>query len=184
MPRVFAGIATSIDLTRELKTYRRAFENERWTYKTDYHLTLAFIGNVEDAVVDQAREALIQVALRNFQFDFVADEFGSFPEPNDAIVFWAGSCKKCKPLLDLASDLRTEFSVRNVPFDQKPFMPHITLSRFRRGMDVRDRMKKFNRQIISVSNLVLFSTRPSDVVPRYSRLVEFPLKPPESEYTY
>lgn len=175
MPRVFAGIAAPMDLTRELKSFRNAIEHEKWTYKTDYHLTLAFIGSVDDSQIDVISAALREVASRNQRFDFVADEFGAFPEKSDAIVFWAGAGKKCQPLLDLGADVRAEFTNRNISFDPKPFMPHITLSRFRRGANLRDRMKKFNRQVIDVSQIVLFSTRPSDEVPRYQKLAEFPL---------
>jgi len=72
--------------------------------------------------------------------------------------------------------VRSGLFARGISYDEKPFLPHITLSRIKRGADLRDRVKKFNRQIINVNTLVLFSSRPSDEVPRYEKLFEFPLK--------
>lgn len=177
MPRVFAGISTTLDLSRELKNWRHEFDNkninEKWTHKTDYHMTLAFLGSAEESQLEKIQIALDQVAARHNSFSFLLDEFATFPEPKDAHVFFAGSTKKSSELLSLAEDVRNELTFQNIPFDPKPFLPHVTLSRIKKGIDLRHRIKRFNRQLIEVKSIVLFATRPSDEVPRYEKLSQF-----------
>jgi len=73
MSRVFVGIPTPIDLSRELKNWRQALEHEKWTHKVDYHMTLAFIGSIEDPGIPPILDVLSHVASLTPSFEFSVD---------------------------------------------------------------------------------------------------------------
>jgi 2'-5' RNA ligase len=95
------------------------------------HLTLAFLGDVDTARVEDARRAAATVRAR--PFDLVLDRLGSFRR---ARVAWAGCQAPDSALLQLAAALAQ--ALRNEAFvlEARPFSPHLTLVR-----DLRDALR-------------------------------------------
>ncbi len=91
------------------------------------HLTLAFLGEVDQAGIAAATEAL-EVACANVgPIPFCSDGLGKFGRANDATL-WLGITPQPQ-LTDLVTRLREELTARDVAFDTKPFKAHITLAR-------------------------------------------------------
>ncbi len=84
------------------------------------HMTLAFIGEWEDP---RAAEAALPRA--GTPFPLTLDRLGLFP---GAKVLWAG-VEESAALSALAERVRTSLSGAGIPYDKKPFVPHITLLR-------------------------------------------------------
>ena len=90
------------------------------TFPKDFHLTLKFLGEVED---DSAKENLRDISSKAFTLE--AEQFGAFPNMKHAAVLWLGlkenaSLNALKQKIDLAlKDFKDDHS----------FYPHITLAR-------------------------------------------------------
>ncbi len=84
------------------------------------HLTLAFIGDYPDP--NRVLSAMEKVHFS--PFPMALRDIGSF----SGQVVWAG-VRESEPLLQLADCLRQELAGADIPFDRKPFLPHITLFR-------------------------------------------------------
>ena len=88
------------------------------------HVTLAFLGEVSDARLNDARQAA--AAVRAPAFELAIDEMGSF---RPAGVAWAG-CSQVPPALEaLQSSLALELRERAFSLEDRPFVAHITLAR-------------------------------------------------------
>jgi 2'-5' RNA ligase len=87
------------------------------------HLTLAFIGELDEARA--ARVAAALEAMPATEFTWTLDRVGAFDR---ARVLWAAG-PDSPPLTDLAGRVRTLLDELRVPYDRKPFVAHVTLLR-------------------------------------------------------
>ena len=99
----------------------------RFLDRDTYHLTLAFLGDVDDAEAGRAMDALDTACASATPIMLAPDGLGKFGRPADATL-WLGITGE-PALMALAEQLRDELAARDVPFDPKPFRPHITLGR-------------------------------------------------------
>ena len=118
---------TAIILNEEMKDALIEAQNQmyeggvsgKYSPEENLHLTLAFIGEYPDAeeVMD------IISSVRFTPFDISLDGFGSFGE-----TWWAG-ISDCPALRAVVRRIRRALADASIPFDRKPFRPHITLVR-------------------------------------------------------
>ncbi len=84
------------------------------------HLTLAFIGEYDRP--EKVMRALRRVRLEPFELH-VGGRLGSFGE-----LIWVG-ISGAQALTLAANDVRSALESESIPFDRKPFKPHITIIR-------------------------------------------------------
>ncbi len=95
------------------------------------HLTLAFVGDIDESGVERAIEALEAACTGAAPVPLRSEGLGRFGRANDATL-WLGialGIALAPELAELAARIRAELSARGVPFDGKPFKPHVTLAR-------------------------------------------------------
>jgi 2'-5' RNA ligase len=96
----------------------------RTTRPENLHVTLAFLGSVEDARVAEVERAAGQVAAR--RFPLILDQPGYWKHNR---IAWAGASVVPPGLEALVSELRGALTRSQIRFDAKPFMSHVTLLR-------------------------------------------------------
>lgn len=99
----------------------------RFVKRASYHLTLAFIGELNPTDVAAAVDALDAACAGRGPIPLRCDGLGKFGRPHDATL-WLGIAPH-PDLVELAARVREELAARNVPFDGKAFKPHLTLAR-------------------------------------------------------
>ena len=99
----------------------------RFLPRSTYHLTLAFLGEVDEAQAARAADALDAACANTAPVVLASDGLGKFGRASDATL-WLGVVPT-RELDDLAERLHDELASRDIPFDAKPFKPHITLAR-------------------------------------------------------
>lgn len=92
---------------------------------TTFHLTLKFLGEVEDNKLDLIKEKLAKVNFQ--QFSLTLDKIGVFPNENHIKVIWAGITPKEQITL-LQKNIEDSLKEFNFKKDYN-FHPHITLTR-------------------------------------------------------
>lgn len=88
------------------------------------HLTLAFLGDLEDDRLDAAKHAA--EGISHPPFDLVLDQWGSF---RGAKVAWAGCAETPKALVRLHADLADRVRGAGFFLDDRPYAAHVTLAR-------------------------------------------------------
>ena len=88
------------------------------------HLTVAFIGNVEDARAAAIERAADTVRARPFAL--ALDQPGYW---KDNRIAWAGASAVPAGLEALVTGLRGALDAQAIAFDHKPFVSHVTLLR-------------------------------------------------------
>lgn len=99
----------------------------RFMKRSTYHVTLAFLGDIDEGEARSAMDALDAACADMGPAPLSAEGLGTFGRPRDATL-WLGLARSTQ-LMDLASRVRTELENRGIAFDAKPFLPHITLAR-------------------------------------------------------
>jgi 2'-5' RNA ligase len=106
----------------------------KWVRPEGLHLTLKFLGDVDDATETAVREALARAAGGGETpraITLALHGFGAFPDAHRPRVFWAGI--EAEPPLELLQHrLERELEPLGFPLEGRPFRPHVTLGRAER----------------------------------------------------
>ena len=98
-------------------------------------MTLAFVGSVSDERLVDVLAASAEAASAQEPFAVTLDRAGRFPEGGAPRVVWIGMGEGATESADLAAGIRRALTARVVPFDDKPFRPHLTLARVKPDVD-------------------------------------------------
>lgn len=147
----------------------------RWVRAEAIHLTLKFLGDVDEsrlgdvsAVVDRAAAAVGPVPLS-------LDAVGAFPDTRRARVIWAGLAGETGALAALQAAVDAGLAEAGFEPERRPFLPHLTLGR-RRAPGPVDASTVVPRTSFTCDRLTLFR---SDLGPggaRYTALHEAGLR--------
>ena len=102
-----------------------------WVAPENFHVTLKFLGGVDEAKVPALIEALHSAVARERGFGFQVGGLGAFPSPTRPRVLWAGVAVGAEPLGALAQSVDEATAAVGFPREARPFSPHITLGRVR-----------------------------------------------------
>ncbi len=99
----------------------------RFMPRENYHMTLAFLGDVDEAAIERAISALNEACTNTRPVRIASNGLGKFGRASDATL-WLGVAENSE-LMALAEAARESLAARGVAFDPKPFKAHITLAR-------------------------------------------------------
>ena len=102
----------------------------------NWHLTIRFLGNVDQIAMERLIAELDQADLGQ-AFEIVLGEMGAFPRPARASVVWLALDKGRERLSELNELAEEASQAVGLAPDERPFAPHLTLSRIRPELDVR-----------------------------------------------
>ena len=103
----------------------------RWIGAGNFHLTLKFLGNIDESKIEPIGAALTD-ALRPFQrFTINAKGLGVFPNPKRPRVLWVGLVGS--QLLSLQAKVESALTPLGFAPEEKKFTPHLTIGRWRQG---------------------------------------------------
>ena len=93
----------------------------------NYHLTLAFLGDISEREVRLAMDALDETCETCSEVPVEYSGLGKFGKSRDATL-WLG-LRQNDALAQLAESVRKSLVSRGIDFDEKPFKAHITIAR-------------------------------------------------------
>ncbi|RDD89696.1 RNA 2',3'-cyclic phosphodiesterase [Streptomyces parvulus] len=174
---VTAALAVEVDAVRRLP----GADGLRWTGRAGWHFTLAFYGDVDDALVPELSERLARAARRSGPFELALRGGGHFGHGR---ALWAGAEGDLADLRLLAE--RAEAAGRKAGVamrEHRRYTPHLTLARSREAHDVRPwlaALEGLTSRTWTVSDLALVrSNLPRSGVPgerpRYEAVARHPL---------
>ena len=175
----------AVKLPQEVKKFLKEWtENNqmnlpfnRWVYPEDYHITLAFLGMIEDGKKDEIIRTLKEVLLDTKSFQLTLNQFGTFGLINKPRIFWI-DVEISEELLRIQQNVFTHILKLGFQLDTKPFRPHITLARKWVGED------NFNQKVLTkvdredsftVNEVVLYETH-LNMKPKYVEVASVYLK--------
>lgn len=105
----------------------------RWTAVQNLHLTLQFLGDVEERKIPEIKAILNKFEFSGFPGSLCFTRLGAFPDHDAPRVLWLG-IKENKNLGIIQHDLTSALSGMGFNTDGKKFKPHLTLGRVRENV--------------------------------------------------
>ena len=130
MPRLFVAIDLPDAYKEKLAGLRDDALPGRWTPLQQYHLTLRFIGEVDEEGAAMVEKALAD--LRGEAFSLQGQGLGVFPTPRRPRVLFA-ALDPAPVLMALQAQVEQALRAIGLNEEPKPFRPHVTLARLRRA---------------------------------------------------
>jgi len=110
----------------------------KWVSSGGIHLTLKFLGNVDEAKVPQLVQALTTACEGSGPMDLALSKLGVFPGPSRPRVAWVGLSGGVPELLRLQEQVEKALSPFGFPREERAFTPHLTLARVREYVSVEE----------------------------------------------
>lgn len=175
--RAFVGIKFSTELKmdiHELQEKLRPYSRSgRWKHVDNFHLTLSFLGEIDEQQAGDINRVLAELAPNHQSFTLEIDKLGTFGQRNfnsfsgvlPIRVLWLGIDGGVKALRALQSDLDEKLETLGFPRDSRGYNPHVTLAQ---NIKINCDFDELERQIIpfvnkiEVSAIHLFVSEVSD----------------------
>ena len=186
--RLFVAVDVGDALRAEAARVIRAISNQieavktppriTWVKPSVLHVTLRFIGEVEDGIVPGLCERLTRPIVMP-PFEVAWRGVGAFPSPRHPRALWLGVVSGGAGLGALEAEVSRRL-VGTVEPEARPLLPHLTLGRIKmagagvdwpkvlRAVEVRDAHSMVDR-------VTLYRSRLSRQGPNYTGLVTAPL---------
>ncbi|UCC47463.1 MAG: RNA 2',3'-cyclic phosphodiesterase [Gemmatimonadota bacterium] len=133
--RLFIAInPTSEERARLAEAARELRESDygvRWVPPENVHLTLKFLGEVQEQRVAELSSGLGEAVKGRGPFKMAVSGFGAFPSPSRPQVVWAGVTPS-STLRELHEAIEEATALLGFERETRSFHPHLTLGRAQR----------------------------------------------------
>ena len=166
-----------VDATAQLRPQMRSI---RWVAPANFHLTLKFLGGIDEAMIESIGASLRE-RLRLFQrFTINAKGLGVFPDLKRPRVLWVGLTGD--HLVSLASRVESALQPLGFTSETRKFTPHLTIGRWRQADRASNsplrqlenwRVYEFGKSNVDRVHLIESVLKPNGA--SYNQLVAVPL---------
>ena len=185
MIRLFVALTLPEMPRLQLRTLCGGVPGARWIKPENFHLTLRFIGKVENGMAEDLDAALGGISAP--AFDLTLSGIGHFGKTDAARVLWAGT-EPNNALDHLQAKIEAAIMRGGLPAEHRRFLPHVTLARLNRAPSLRVEQfvadhNGFRAAPITIKHFTLFSSFLSSSGAIYRPEAEYPLVPiAETDY--
>lgn len=162
MPRIFTGLEIPPHVRESLAMLRGGLPGARWIDAENYHVTLRFIGDVDDTVAHEVASMLGRV--RRAPFELRLEQLSAFGGRKPRAVVMAVA--PTPELTELQSEHERLMQRVGLEPEGRKYTPHVTLARLRDSSSRQVADYLASRAMVGslpfeVSRFVLFSSRAS-----------------------
>ena len=190
MIRAFIAVDLNETLRREISALqtdlRSARADVKWVEPGNLHLTLKFLGSVDENHLLPLTDALKTSGLRHHPFTISLGGLGCFPNMESPRVIWIAVSAGKEDLGRLAQAMEEACVNLGFPKEERAFSPHLTIGRMRSQDRLVELVKRLRAtpfrgsELAPIERLVLFQSHLSPRGSTYTPLAEIPLTPPHS----
>jgi 2'-5' RNA ligase len=129
----------AIELPEEIKGFLSGIQNQlrtsgadvKWVKPDNIHLTLKFLGEVDEKKLDKISKIIEETAKGKNKFQAHISSLGAFPKIDFPRVIWVGLDMGDKEIKQIAKELEEKIAKIGIPKENRPFSSHITIGRLR-----------------------------------------------------
>ena len=150
----------------------------RWVARENLHLTLKFLGNVEEADMAEVCRLAGEVAAAVEPFDFAVTALEAVPPRGALRMIWAGVAEPTGALAKLNRAAEDAYERMGFEKETRPYRPHLTLGRAKAGRNIAelraaaDRFAETDFGTTPAEELIVFESSLTPTGPIYSPLAK------------
>jgi RNA 2',3'-cyclic 3'-phosphodiesterase len=161
MPRLFTGLEIPEDVGFDLSFMQGGIPGARWIEPAHFHLTLRFIGDIDDRLARDVADSLLGVDLAPFEISLKGVGVFGGTKPHSLYV----GVEDDGGLRRLQAVHERLMQALGLPAEGRKFAPHITLARLKnpepRALQRYVELHNLYRsKPLEVTQFVLFNSRP------------------------
>ena len=130
--RLFIAITLPNRLKNRIGEAQQSIQEQvrsgRFTDRDNLHLTLHFLGQIQEGKVPDIKKAMDQVAIPYEPFHLHAHDLGHFTKRNRKIIY-LGVDGALEVLQSIYQKMSEALLSMDIPVEDRPYTPHITLAR-------------------------------------------------------
>lgn len=186
MPRIFLALNFSVAVTRKIAEEVARLQapmadaglRVAWVPAANLHVTLRFIGSIEESLVEAVVSACKRVAARHAPIEAKAGGVGAFPSLQKPTVLWVGV--QAPPALSaLQRDVEAAMVELGFEKEERAYHPHVTVGRVKesRGTSTGAEAWKSDAQLGSslLNEIVVYESRTRSAGAEYVARARVPL---------
>jgi 2'-5' RNA ligase len=150
----------------------------RWVKPEIIHLTLIFLGETVPNKVGGTEKILKEVSSQISPVNLWLEKIDAFPSPNKVKIIHFSLKGEADKLNTLVLKIQKCLKKQKINFDQKPFVPHLTLGRLKKPQNLTSYLSKIKipHQEFFVHQLSLIQSTLTPQGPIYKNFASFELK--------
>ena len=127
------------ELTRSIELEMKRDRRMSWVRPASLHLTLKFLGDMDEQVIDPLRVALELAIGSQIAVNVPLERLGAFPRPHSPRVLWVGPSEnweegaEAKRLVEIHGAIEQACEGLGFRREAKAFSAHLTLARIKVG---------------------------------------------------
>jgi len=187
--RVFIAIDIGEQIRKALDSLQNELQSKvdikksdvKWVNPDSMHLTLKFLGEINDPQVLDVCNITKDVASRHERFELDVGTVGHFGG-RSARVLWVGAGQNCDNLVQLQNDLDEQLALAGWPKETRTFAGHLTLCRVRNSKagvklaQATEGYKDFKLGTISADSVSVYQSQLTPKGPVYTVLGNYGLQ--------
>jgi len=138
--RLFIAALIPEEIRKQLLKYINSLKSDidgvRWEKSDKLHITLKFLGDVEESNLDNITNLLRRLVEESSPCKFEISEFGGFPNLNNPKVLYMGLSEN-REFSEFQKKLDQGLSELGFEKESRRFIPHITLGRVKKKINMK-----------------------------------------------
>jgi 2'-5' RNA ligase len=156
---------TVISKIRELQGVIKAYGFKiRWVRAENIHLTLKFLGDIEEIKINEIAEAVSKTAEQHSPISLKAKGIGVFPGIKRPRVLWVGLSGQLEALIKLQQTLDENLIALGFSSEERPLKGHLTMGRIKDRIDVKKlgdalmAFRRFESETFTTGQIILYKS--------------------------
>jgi 2'-5' RNA ligase len=160
--RTFIAMELGQQVNREtirlIERLRDPTDGIRWVPTDNLHLTLKFLGDVDNTEVPEVCQVVHRVCADCEPFELTVAGLGGFPSLDRARVIYTGISDPTGSLTHIATELDRQFAKLGFKPEARDYTPHLTLGRVKKGSrrvgeEVAERLQR--EQHVQIGTMII-----------------------------
>ncbi|GIW47999.1 MAG: RNA 2',3'-cyclic phosphodiesterase [Deltaproteobacteria bacterium] len=156
--RVFIAALIPEDTKLEIKRYvdevKRCWDGVKWEDPKKFHITLKFLGEIEEARVEDIKGVLSEVVGAYSPFNVTASGLGGFPDLRRPRVIFVDLLEN-KEFESFQRDIEEGLTRAGFKREERPFVSHITVGRVKGRAVLRSALPTMRPLSFSISEVAV-----------------------------
>jgi 2'-5' RNA ligase len=102
---------------------------KKWIFPADYHITLKFLGGVDDNTAVKLKPLIEKIVSEQSAFSLTAEGLGTFGKSGSPRILWAGIKGEIRPLYILQKSIDSSMELLGFIPENRPYSPHLTIAK-------------------------------------------------------
>ncbi|MCX8111200.1 MAG: RNA 2',3'-cyclic phosphodiesterase [Syntrophorhabdaceae bacterium] len=146
-------------LSKTIDAMSSRTDNVKWVRYEGLHITLKFLGEIDDSVASDIRDGLMYLETKYRPFTMSLDRIDAFPDRKMARVIVVRLKNEIDIISNIFKDIEDNLEKFGFEREKRVFKPHITLGRRKTPLPLLEKaIIKLDEMDFSVDSVVMFKS--------------------------